>query len=67
MNKPIPMHTPRHRRHSHGFTILEMSVVLVIIALIIGIFASMFTAITVSRALAVLIYGGRKKLASVAI
>ncbi len=36
MNKPIPMHTPRHRRHSHGFTILEMSVVLVIIALIIG-------------------------------
>ena len=31
MNKPIPMHTPRHRRHSHGFTILEMSVVLVII------------------------------------
>lgn len=37
------------------------------LTMIIGIFASMFTAITVSRALAVLIYGRRKKLASVAI
>lgn len=37
------------------------------LTMIIGIFASMFTAITVSRALAVLIYGSRKKLASVAI
>ena len=35
--------------------------------MIIGIFASMFTAITVSRALAQLIYGYRKKLKSVAI
>ncbi len=35
--------------------------------MVIGIFASMFTAITVSRALAQLIYGGRKKLKSVAI
>lgn len=37
------------------------------LTMIIGIFASMFTAITVSRALAVLIYGRRKKLQSVAI
>ena len=37
------------------------------LTMIIGIIASMFTAITVSRALAVLIYGRRKKLASVAI
>ncbi|MCE4360025.1 protein translocase subunit SecD [Xanthomonas hortorum] len=37
------------------------------LTMIIGIFASMFTAITVSRALAVLIYGSRKKLKSVAI
>jgi len=37
------------------------------LTMIIGIFASMFTAITVSRALAVLIYGHRKKLTSVAI
>lgn len=33
----------------------------------VGIIASMFTAITVSRALAVLVYGGRKKLKSIAI
>ncbi|MET0548170.1 MAG: protein translocase subunit SecD [Xanthomonas sp.] len=37
------------------------------LTMIIGIFASMFTAITVSRALAVLIYGRRKKIKSVAI
>lgn len=37
------------------------------LTMIIGIFASMFTAITVSRSLAVLIYGRRKKLQSVAI
>ncbi|KRG69083.1 protein translocase subunit SecD [Pseudoxanthomonas dokdonensis] len=37
------------------------------ITMVIGILASMFTAITVSRALAVLIYGRRKKLKSVAI
>jgi preprotein translocase subunit SecD len=37
------------------------------LTMIIGIFASMFTAITVSRALAQLIYGSRKKLKSVAI
>ena len=37
------------------------------LTMIIGIFASMFTAITVSRALATLIYGRRKKLQSVAI
>ncbi len=37
------------------------------LTMIIGIFASMFTAITVSRALAVLIYGRRNKLQSVAI
>ena len=37
------------------------------LTMIVGIFASMFTAITVSRALAVLIYGRRKKLKSVAI
>jgi len=37
------------------------------LTMIIGIFASMFTAITVSRALAQLIYGYRKKLKSVAI
>ena len=37
------------------------------LTMIIGIFASMFTAITMSRALAVLIYGRRKKLTSVAI
>jgi len=37
------------------------------LTMIIGIFASMFTAITVSRALAVLLYGRRKKLTSVAI
>jgi preprotein translocase subunit SecD len=37
------------------------------LTMIIGIFASMFTAITVSRALATLIYGRRKKIASVAI
>ncbi|WP_066095946.1 protein translocase subunit SecD [Xanthomonas massiliensis] len=37
------------------------------LTMIIGIFASMFTAITVSRALATLIYGRRKKLATVAI
>jgi preprotein translocase subunit SecD len=35
--------------------------------MMIGIIASMFTAITVSRALATLIYGRRKKLNSVAI
>ncbi|MCL6618245.1 protein translocase subunit SecD [Thermomonas hydrothermalis] len=37
------------------------------LTMIIGIFASMFTSITVSRALATLIYGRRKKLKSVAI
>ncbi|QHB71093.1 protein translocase subunit SecD [Stenotrophomonas rhizophila] len=37
------------------------------LTMIIGIFASMFTAITVSRALATLIYGRRKKLQNVAI
>jgi len=37
------------------------------LTMIIGIFASMFTAITVSRALAQLIYGWRKKLKTVAI
>ena len=37
------------------------------LTMIIGIFASMFTAITVSRALATLIYAKRKKLTSVAI
>lgn len=37
------------------------------LTMIIGIFASMFTAITVSRALATLIYSRRKKLNSVAI
>jgi len=37
------------------------------LTMIIGIFASMFTAITVSRALATLIYAKRKKLNSVAI
>jgi len=37
------------------------------LTMIIGIFASMFTAITVSRALAQLIYGYRKKIKSVAI
>jgi len=37
------------------------------LTMIIGIFASMFTAITVSRALAQLIYGSRKKIKSVAI
>lgn len=37
------------------------------LTMMIGIFASMFTAITVSRALATLIYGRRKKLKSVAI
>lgn len=37
------------------------------LTMMIGIFASMFTAITVSRALAVLIYGNRKKLKTVAI
>ena len=37
------------------------------ITLIVGILASMFTAITVSRALAVLVYGRRKKLKSLAI
>ncbi|WP_240124932.1 protein translocase subunit SecD [Thermomonas alba] len=37
------------------------------LTMIIGIFASMFTSITVSRALATLIYGRRKKLQSVAI
>jgi preprotein translocase subunit SecD len=37
------------------------------LTMMIGIIASMFTAITVSRALATLIYGRRKKLNSVAI
>lgn len=37
------------------------------LTMMIGIFASMFTAITVSRALAQLIYGYRKKIKSVAI
>ncbi|MDG2524728.1 protein translocase subunit SecD [Stenotrophomonas sp. HITSZ_GD] len=37
------------------------------LTMMIGIFASMFTAITVSRALAQLIYGSRKKIKSVAI
>ncbi len=37
------------------------------VTMIIGILASMFTAITVSRALAVLIYGGRTKLKAPAI
>jgi len=37
------------------------------LTMIIGIFASMFTAITVSRAMATLIYGRRKKLQNVAI
>ncbi len=37
------------------------------VTLIVGILASMFTAITVSRALAVLIYGRRKKLKTIAI
>lgn len=37
------------------------------VTLIVGILASMFTAITVSRALAVLCYGRRKKLTSLAI
>lgn len=37
------------------------------VTMIVGIFASMFTAITVSRALAVLLYSRRKKLKSLAI
>ncbi|KAB7762624.1 protein translocase subunit SecD [Xanthomonas maliensis] len=37
------------------------------LTMIIGIFASMFTAITVSRAMAQLLYGSRKKIKSVAI
>ncbi|MGV8960360.1 MAG: protein translocase subunit SecD [Stenotrophomonas sp.] len=37
------------------------------VTMIVGIFASMFTAITVSRALAVLVYSRRKKLKSLAI
>ncbi|MBD8635316.1 MULTISPECIES: protein translocase subunit SecD [unclassified Stenotrophomonas] len=37
------------------------------VTMIVGIIASMFTAITVSRALAVLLYGRRKKLKSLAI
>ncbi len=37
------------------------------VTMIVGIFASMFTAITVSRALAVLIYSRRKKLKTLAI
>ncbi len=37
------------------------------VTMIVGILASMFTAITVSRALAVLIYGRRKKLKTLAI
>ena len=37
------------------------------VTMIVGILASMFTAITVSRALAVLLYGSRKKLKTLAI
>jgi len=37
------------------------------VTMVIGIFASMFTAITVSRALAVLLYSRRKKLKSLAV
>jgi preprotein translocase subunit SecD len=37
------------------------------LTMIIGIFASMFTAITVSRAIATLLYGRRKHLKTVAI
>jgi len=37
------------------------------VTMIVGILASMFTAITVSRALAVLLYGNRKKLTTLAI
>ena len=37
------------------------------VTMIVGILASMFTAITVSRALAVLLYGNRKKLKTLAI
>ncbi len=37
------------------------------VTLVVGILASMFTAITVSRAIAVLIYGRRKKLKTIAI
>jgi len=37
------------------------------ITMMVGILASMFTAITVSRAIAVLIYGRRKKLKTLAI
>jgi len=37
------------------------------VTMIVGIIASMFTAITVSRALAVLVYGRRKKLKTLAI
>jgi preprotein translocase subunit SecD len=37
------------------------------VTMVVGIFASMFTAITVSRAIAVLWYGRRKKLKSIAI
>ncbi|WP_349985282.1 protein translocase subunit SecD [Stenotrophomonas sp. WHRI 8082] len=37
------------------------------VTMVVGIIASMFTAITVSRALAVLLYGRRKKLKSLAI
>ncbi|RMH93631.1 protein translocase subunit SecD [Lysobacter pythonis] len=37
------------------------------VTMVIGILTSVFTAVTVSRALATLIYGGRKKLKSIAI
>jgi len=37
------------------------------VTLVVGILASMFTAITVSRAIAVLVYGRRKKLKTIAI
>src|SRR5690606_5479137 len=36
VNEKTPMPIPHHRRRCNGFTILEMSVVLVVIALIIG-------------------------------
>ena len=37
------------------------------VTMVVGILTSVFTAVTVSRALATLIYGGRKKLKSIAI
>jgi preprotein translocase subunit SecD len=37
------------------------------LTMIIGILTSLFTAVTVSRAMATLVYGGRRKLKSIAI